>query len=82
MSDVSQGEGWWTAEVGKWYPRHVRPMLAATLQVKGTSGPPDSPGTPPRAGAEDKSPSTPLVVPAVGAWRTCTEESSSIGVAK
>jgi hypothetical protein len=25
MSDVSQGEGWWVASDGKWYPPHLHP---------------------------------------------------------
>ena len=25
MSDVSQGEGWWIASDGKWYPPHLHP---------------------------------------------------------
>jgi hypothetical protein len=28
MSDVSQGEGWWLASDGKWYPPESRPMPA------------------------------------------------------
>jgi hypothetical protein len=80
MSDVSQGEGWWTAEDGKWYPRHVRPLLAATQQVKGTSAPADAPETALQAGVRDQTSPTPAQVPAVGAWRTYAEESSSRGV--
>jgi hypothetical protein len=26
MSDVSQGEGWWVASDGKWYPPHLHPQ--------------------------------------------------------
>lgn len=28
MSDISQGEGWWLASDGKWYPPESRPILA------------------------------------------------------
>jgi uncharacterized RDD family membrane protein YckC len=27
MSDVSQGEGWWMASDGKWYPPHLHPSV-------------------------------------------------------
>lgn len=35
MSDVSQGEGWWVASDGKWYPPQPAPTVPGSL-VSGT----------------------------------------------
>lgn len=67
MSDSSQGEGWWFAGNGKWYPPHLRPDVwaddadaaeawrPATVHTAGTSSPSSS--------IEEAAPPTPDQVP-------------------
>ena len=45
MSDVSQGEGWWQASDGKWYPPDLRPDLPPPPKQPKSSLP--QPGSPP-----------------------------------
>ena len=37
MSDASQGEGWWQASDGKWYPPETHPNFAAATPPMGTA---------------------------------------------
>lgn len=50
MSDTSQGEGWWLASDGKWYPPQAASVVA----------PPPPPGMPPGPYPQPTKPSKPL----------------------
>ncbi len=60
MSDQSEGEGWWRASDGKWYPPHLSPGQPANPAHPGTPAPtPDSTPTP----AQGEAVPSPLAVP-------------------
>jgi uncharacterized RDD family membrane protein YckC len=64
MSDQSQGEGWWLASDGKWYP--PQPEAAETPpEAAETPAPPAAEATAPPAGATISMPA-PVPLPAVG----------------
>ncbi|HEY2814310.1 MAG TPA: hypothetical protein VGJ03_12660 [Acidimicrobiales bacterium] len=47
MSDASQGEGWWQASDGQWYPPDQHPDAQPSSQTGGGSGPPTEATPPP-----------------------------------
>lgn len=47
MADVSQGDGWWIASDGKWYPPHLHPSVA---QLPPPPRPYVAPGAEPQVG--------------------------------
>ncbi len=66
MSDTPQGQGWWQASDGKWYPPEQRPGPVTPPAAPPPAGPP--PATPPSMGPPPgPSPQVPGPVPGAGA---------------
>jgi len=57
MSDTSQGDGWWVASDGKWYPPEQAPGAAAAVPSEPPTTP--MPIQPPAAASDAGPPSTP-----------------------
>lgn len=45
MSDVAQGQGWWVAADGKWYPPELHPTTAGARSQVTSPARTGSPGT-------------------------------------